>query len=192
MDEVISRTWWVLALQGLCALVFGILALLWPGITLLWLVVLFAAYALIAGAAAVVGAVNNRKSEEYWWLLLFLGLVSIAAGVIAVLHPDLTALVLVLLMGANALVSGVLQIVIAIQLRKVIEGEWLMVAAGIVSIAFGILVFLYPGAGALAMVWLISIYAVATGILLLAVAFRLKGLAKTASPKPPREAVGQH
>jgi uncharacterized membrane protein HdeD (DUF308 family) len=192
MDEVISRTWWVLALQGLCALVFGILALLWPGITLLGLVVLFAAYALIAGAAAVVGAVNNRKREEYWWLLLLLGLVSMAAGVIAVLHPDLTALVLVLLMGANALVSGVLQIVIAIQLRKVIEGEWLMVAAGSVSIAFGFLVFLYPGAGALAMVWLISFYAVLTGILLLAVAFRVKGLAKTVNQKPPRDAVGQH
>jgi uncharacterized membrane protein HdeD (DUF308 family) len=192
MDELISRTWWVLALQGLCTLVFGILALLWPGITLLWLVVLFAAYALLSGAAAVVGAINNRKSEEYWWLLLLLGLVSIAAGVIAVLHPDLTALVLVLLMGANALVSGVLQIVIAIQLRKVIRGEWLMVAAGIVSITFGVLVFLYPGAGALAMVWLISFYAVATGILVLAVAFRVKRLAKTASPRPSRGAVGQH
>lgn len=192
MDELISRTWWVLALQGLCALVFGILALLWPGITLLWLVVLFAAYALLSGAAAVVGAINNRKSEEYWWLLLLLGLVSIAAGVIAVLHPDLTALVLVLLMGANALVSGVLQIVIAIQLRKVIQGEWLMVAAGIVSITFGVLVFLYPGAGALAMVWLISFYAAATGILVLAVAFRVKRLPKTASPRPSREAVGQH
>jgi uncharacterized membrane protein HdeD (DUF308 family) len=192
MDELISRTWWVLALQGLCALVFAIVALLWPGITLLWLVVLFAAYALISGAAAVVGAVNNRESEEYWWLLLLLGLVSIAAGVIAVLHPDLTALVLVLLMGANAMITGVLDIVIAVQLRKVIRGEWLLAAAGIVSIAFGIFVFLYPGAGALAMVWLISFYAVATGILLLAVAFRIKGLAKPARPKPPREAVGQH
>jgi uncharacterized membrane protein HdeD (DUF308 family) len=192
MDELISRTWWILALQGLCALMFGILAVLWPGTTLLGLVVLFAAYALITGAAAVVGAVNNRKYEEYWWVLLLLGLVSIAAGVIAVLHPDLTALVLVLLMGANALVSGVLQIILAIQLRKVIEGEWLMAAAGIVSIVFGILVFLYPGAGALAMVFLISFYAVLTGILLLAVAFRLKGLGKAASSRPPRQAVGQH
>ena len=191
MIEAISRSWWILALQGLCAVAFGILALLWPGITLLWLVVLFAAYSLFAGSITVAGAVSNRKSEEYWWLLLLLGVVSIAAGVIAVFHPDLTALVLVLLMGANALVSGVLQIVIAIQLRKVIQGEWLMIAAGILSIAFGILVFLFPGAGALAMVWLISVYAVATGILVLTVAFRVKGLAKRAS-SPPRGAVGQH
>ena len=174
MDELVSRTWWVLALQGLCALVFGILALLWPGITLLWLVVLFAAYALIAGAATVVGAVNNRKSEEYWWLLLLLGLISIAAGVIAVLHPDLTALVLVLLMGANAIATGVLDIAMAIRLRKVIRGEWLLILAGLVSIAFGVLVFVFPAAGALALVWLISIYAIASGILLFVVGWRLR------------------
>lgn len=192
MEDLISRTWWVLALQGACALAFGILALLWPDITLLWLVALFAAYALIAGVMTVVGVVRNRRREEYWWLLLLLGLSSIAAGVIAVLHPDLTALVLVLLMGANALVNGVLHIALAIQLRKVIRGEWLMVAAGIVSIVFGILVFLFPGAGALALVWLISAYAILIGILLLAVALRARALAKASGRRPRREAVRQH
>ena len=192
MEDLISRTWWVLALQGACALAFGILALLWPDITLLWLVALFAAYALIAGVITVVGVVRNRRREEYWWLLLLLGLSSIAAGVIAVLHPDLTALVLVLLMGANALVNGVLHIALAIQLRKVIRGEWLMVAAGIVSIVFGILVFLFPGAGALALVWLISAYAILIGILLLAVALRARALAKASGRRPRREAVRQH
>ena len=192
MEDLISRTWWVLALQGACALAFGILALLWPDITLLWLVALFAAYALIAGVMTVVGVVRNRRREEYWWLLLLLGLSSIAAGVIAVLHPDLTALVLVLLMGANALVNGVLHIALAIQLRKVIRGEWLMVSAGIVSIVFGILVFLFPGAGALALVWLISAYAILIGILLLAVALRARALAKASGRRPRREAVRQH
>ena len=192
MEDLISRTWWVLALQGACALAFGILALLWPDITLLWLVALFAAYALIAGVITVVGVVRNRRREDYWWLLLLLGLSSIAAGVIAVLHPDLTALVLVLLMGANALVNGVLHIALAIQLRKVIRGEWLMVAAGIVSIVFGILVFLFPGAGALALVWLISAYAILIGILLLAVALRARALAKASGRRPRREAVRQH
>ena len=192
MEDLISRTWWVLALQGACALAFGILALLWPDITLLWLVALFAAYALIAGVMTVVGVVRNRRREDYWWLLLLLGLSSIAAGVIAVLHPDLTALVLVLLMGANALVNGVLHIALAIQLRKVIRGEWLMVAAGIVSIVFGILVFLFPGAGALALVWLISAYAILIGILLLAVALRARALAKASGRRPRREAVRQH
>ena len=192
MEDLISRTWWVLALQGACALAFGILALLWPDITLLWLVALFAAYALIAGVMTVVGVVRNRRREEYWWLLLRLALSSKGAGVIAVLHPDLTALVLVLLMGANALVNGVLHIALAIQLRKVIRGEWLMVAAGIVSIVFGILVFLFPGAGALALVWLISAYAILIGILLLAVALRARALAKASGRRPRREAVRQH
>src|SRR5258706_8633506 len=108
MNELLHRTWWVLALRGLIALLFGILALAWPSLTLLVLVALFAAYALICGIAALVGSVNNRKKDDDWWLILLLGLVSIGAGVIAVVHPDLTTLVLVLVMGANALVTGIL------------------------------------------------------------------------------------
>ena len=144
------------------------------------------------GTASLYDLPLARALGENWWLLLLLGLSSIAAGVIAVLHPDLTALVLVLLMGANALVNGVLHIALAIQLRKVIRGEWLMVAAGIVSIVFGILVFLFPGAGALALVWLISAYAILIGILLLAVALRARALAKASGRRPRREAVRQH
>src|SRR5437016_5238945 len=140
MNELLLRSWWMLALRGLVALLFGILALLWPGITLLWLVALFAAYALIGGAVSVIGAVRNRKSDEEWWLILLLGLVSIGAGAITIFHPALTALVLVLVMGANALVTGILDIAVAIRLRKEIRGEWLLGLAGIVSIVFGILV----------------------------------------------------
>src|SRR5258705_402988 len=118
MDKFISRSWWMLALRGAIALAFGILALAWPGLTLLWLVALFAVYALLVGVVSLVGAIRNRRSAEDWWLVLLLGLVSAGAGVIAVLHPDLTALVLVLLMGANALVTGILDIAVAIRLRK--------------------------------------------------------------------------
>jgi uncharacterized membrane protein HdeD (DUF308 family) len=174
MNELLLQSWWMLALRGAIAVLFGVLAVLWPGITLLWLAALFAAYALIGGAVSIIGAVKNRKSDEEWWLILLLGLVSLGAGVIAVLHPGLTALVLVLIMGANALVTGVLDIAVAIRLRKVIRGEWLLILAGIVSIVFGVLVFLFPGAGALALVWLISVYAIVTGVLLLALAFRAR------------------
>ena len=183
MNELLLRSWWMLALRGAIALLFGVLAVLWPGITLLWLAALFAAYALIGGAVSVIGAVKNRESDEEWWLILLLGLVSLGAGVIAVLHPGLTALVLVLIMGANALVIGVLDIAVAIRLRKVIRGEWLLILAGIGSIVFGVLVFLFPGAGALALVWLISVYAVVTGVLLLALAFRARMWARTAGLK---------
>lgn len=174
MNQMLSQSWWMLALRGAVAVVFGILAIAWPGLTLLWLVALFAAYALIAGAVSTYAAVKNRRSDEDWWLVLLLGLVSIGAGVVAVLHPDLTALVLVLVMGANALLTGVLDIAIAIRLRRVIRGEWLLILAGIVSIVFGVMVFLFPAAGALALVWLISFYAVLTGVLLLAAAFRAR------------------
>jgi uncharacterized membrane protein HdeD (DUF308 family) len=162
------------ALRGAVAMLFGVLALVWPGLTLLWLVALFAAFALLGGGASVVGAFQNRKSDDHWWLALLLGLVSLGAGVIAIIHPALTALVLVLLMGANAIATGVLDIALAIRLRKAIRGEWLLVLAGIVSIVFGVLVFLFPGAGALALVWLISVYAIASGVLLLIVAFQLR------------------
>ena len=186
MDELLARSWWMLALRGVIALVFGILAFLWPGLTLLTLVALFAAYALLNGVVSIAGAAMNRRYDREWWLILILGMVSIFAAVVALSRPGLTALVLVLLMGANALVTGVLDIATAIRLRKVIRGEWLLILAGLASVVFGILVFFFPGAGALALVWLISAYAIATGILLLALAFRARrwGAASTASFRP--------
>jgi uncharacterized membrane protein HdeD (DUF308 family) len=148
MDEVVSGIWWVLALQGLCALLFGILGLVSPAVMLLWLLVLFASYALLGGAVAVLGAavmvgvVESRRRSEDSWLLLLLGLVGSAASVSAVLHPDLTALVLVLLIGANAAVSGLLQIAMGIRLRRIVGGHRILVGAGVASVVFGGVVFL--------------------------------------------------
>lgn len=174
MDDLLRHSWWMLALQGVLAITFGVLALLWPGATLLVLVALFAAWALISGVASMVAAVKHRNADNGWWLVLLLGIVSIAAGVIAVLNPGITIFVLVLLMGVNALVTGVLQIVMAIRLRKAIEREWLLALAGTVAVIFGVLVFLFPAAGAFALVWLVSFYAMLTGMLLLALAFRAR------------------
>jgi uncharacterized membrane protein HdeD (DUF308 family) len=165
---------WMLMLRGVIAIVFGLLALAWPGLTLLLLVGLFAAYALLGGGVSVAAAFKLRGAERKWWLPLLLGIVSIAAGIYAVVYPALTALVLVLVMGANAIVTGALDIAIAIRLRRVLRGQWLLVLSGIVSIVFGVLVFAFPGAGALAMVWLISLYAVVTGVLLFALGLRTR------------------
>jgi uncharacterized membrane protein HdeD (DUF308 family) len=178
MDDLLSRSWWMLALHGIAALLFGVLAWIWPGITMFWLVVFFAAYALVVGVSSVVAAINNRKTANDWWLLLLLGLAAIGAAVITVLYPALTALVLVLLIGANALVTGALQIALGIRLRKTIRNEWLLILTGVISIAFGVLVCLFPGAGALAMVWLIGSYATFTGVLLLVLAFRVRASTK--------------
>jgi uncharacterized membrane protein HdeD (DUF308 family) len=175
MDDLLQRSWWMLALRGAAAIVFGILAIMWPGITLMVLVALFAAYAVVSGIFTIIAAVQNRKSDQGWWMLLLLGIVSVAAGVVAVVFPGITALVLVLLMGANALVTGVLDMAIAIRLRKAIQGEWMLILAGIVSVVFAILVFMFPGAGALALVWMVSFYAIVSGVLLLALGVRMKG-----------------
>lgn len=180
MDDFFVRSWWVLALRGLCGVVFGVLAVMWPELTLLTLIALFAAYALVNGVASVVGAVRHRSKDDDWWLPLLLGIISIGAGVIAVLSPTVTTLVLVLVIGANALVTGVLDIVAAIRLRKTITGEWLLALSGVASVVFGAAVFLFPAAGALALVWLISLYALVSGALLLASAFRTRALAKGA------------
>ena len=174
MHNLLSNSWRELAWRGAISLVFGILAAFWPGLTLLWLMTLFVAYALISGSASAIAAIKNRQSNRDWWLLLLLGLMSVAAGVLALIYPDRTAVFLVLLIGATALASGIIDIVMAVRLRKVIRGEALLILNGIISVAFGVFVFFSPGAGALALIWLISIYAIASGVLLLALAYRAR------------------
>ncbi len=133
----------------------------------------FAAYAIVTGGVAIIGALKNRD-DRGWWLVLLLGIVSVAAGVIAIFYPAITALALIIVIGVNAFFSGLLDIAMAIRLRKEIEGEWLLGLAGIVSILFGAFVIILPGAGALALVWLIAVYAMATGILFMVLGFRLR------------------
>ncbi|SET23259.1 Uncharacterized membrane protein HdeD, DUF308 family [Nitrosospira multiformis] len=174
MNELLSKSWRSLALRGFISLVFGILAAFWPEITLLWLLVMFAAYALIQGVASAVAAFKSRKTYHDWWLMLLWGVVGIGAGVTAFMLPNLTAVVLVLIIGATALASGIVDIAMAIRLRKVIRGEGFLILNGIISIAFGMFVFFFPGAGALALVWMIAIYAIVSGLLLLALAWRAK------------------
>jgi len=138
------------------------------------LVAFFAAYAFVVAAVYIAAAVKNRNIDKGWWLVLLLGLVALAAGALTVFYPLVTAVVLVLLMGANAFVSGILDLAIAIRLRRELRNKGLLVFSGIVSIIFGLLVMLYPGAGALALVWLVSFHAIVTAMLLLSIAFALR------------------
>jgi uncharacterized membrane protein HdeD (DUF308 family) len=189
MRQLLANSWWVLALRGTAGLLFGILALVWPGLTLLFLVALFAAYAILSGAVALAGALRNRR-DRGWWLALVLGIVSLAAGILAVFYPAITAIALVIVMGVNAALSGVLEIAMAVRLRDEIRGrgEWLLGLAGFVSILFGAFVLLFPGPGALALVWLVALHAIAIGILFLIAAFRLRASARTTAGLPPRGA----
>ena len=186
MDRLLSEYWWILVLRGAAALIFGVLAVLWPGVTLLVLIALFSAYAIVTGIAELVGAFRHRGAEG-WWLVLLLGVVSVAAGVIAVIYPAITALVLVLVIGFNAIFSGVIDIAMAIRLRKEIRNEWLLALAGILSIVFGAMVVLVPGAGALALIWLIAAYAIVIGILFIVLGFRVRSWARSRE-RPPHGA----
>ncbi len=176
MLEKFTRNWWMFALRGLIAVIFGILALIWPGQTLLALVLLFGAYALVDGIFAVVAGIAFHRYFERWWAVLLEGLAGIIFGVLTFLWPNITALVFLYLIAAWALVTGVLEIVAAIQLRRVITGEWRLVLSGILSILLGVALFVFPGAGAVSLVWLIGIYAIVFGISLIALAFRLRSL----------------
>jgi uncharacterized membrane protein HdeD (DUF308 family) len=171
----LARNWWALALRGLAAILFGILAFAWPGITLFVLVLFFGAYMFADGIFAIVAAVRAAGEEERWWLLLIQGILGVLAGLVAFFWPGLTALALLYFIAAWAIVTGILEIVAAIRLRREIEGEWALGLSGALSVIFGVLLVVLPApAGLLSLVWLVGAYAVATGVLLLILAFRVR------------------
>src|SRR5215469_4972806 len=171
---LLTRNWWALMVRGIVALLFGFLAFVWPGITLGVLVLLFGAYALVDGIFAVVAAIDNKGTERKWWTLLIEGFLGIAVGVVTFMWPHITALTLLYLIGIWAIVTGVFEIAEAIRLRKVIKHEWLLALAGIASIIFGVFLFAFPRAGALAVVWWIGAYAIFFGVMMLTLGLRLR------------------
>jgi uncharacterized membrane protein HdeD (DUF308 family) len=178
MEPVLVHNWWSLVLRGMIAMLVGVLTFIWPGITLQAIVLLFGAYALLDGAMNITGAWYASRARERWGALVLQGIVGIAAAAIAVLWPGITLFALVMLVAAWALVTGSLQLVAAVRLRKYITGEWLLALGGILSIAFGILVMLAPIAGALVIALWVGAYALVFGTLLVALGFRLRGSAR--------------
>ena len=172
--EVLSRNWRWVVLRGVVAILFGIGALLWPGITLAALVLLFGAYAFMDGLLMIVWSIAHRRRESHWLTLIGGGLFGIAAGLVTLFWPGITAVALLVVIAAWAIATGTAMIVAAIQLRKAITGEWRLVLAGLLSVAFGVILIVRPGAGALAMMLWIGAYAIATGILLIGLGFRLR------------------
>jgi uncharacterized membrane protein HdeD (DUF308 family) len=162
-----------LVLRGLAAIAFGVLALVWPGLTLWALVVLFGAYLLVDGISTLVGVLTHREAVGGRGLLVLFALVSVAAGLLTLVWPHITALALLFVIAGWAFVTGVLHLVAAVELRKQITNEWLFVLSGIVSVVFAVLLVITPGAGALAITWVIGWLSLLRGVLLLALAWRL-------------------
>jgi len=178
LAKVISDNWWLLLLRGLVAVLFGVLTWLQPGISLAALVLLFGAYAFADGILGVWAAISGRKQHEDWWVLLLWGFVGIGVGIMTFLVPGVTALALLFYIAIWAIASGVLQIVVAIRLRREIADEWLLLLAGLASIVFGALLMLRPAAGALAVLWLIATYAVVFGALLVILSFQARSFGR--------------
>jgi len=174
MIETLTHNWGWVVLRGVVALLFGALALFYPAVTLAVLIVWFGVYAFVDGMFLVISAIANRRGEPRWGVLVLGGLLGVAAGLVAFFMPALTALTLLLIIAAWSVVIGVDEIIAAIRVRKEIRGEWLLVVAGLLAVAFGVILFVEPGVGALALLLWIGAYAVVRGILLIALGFRLR------------------
>ena len=171
MLHLLARHWWALALRGVFAVLFGLLTFFIPGITLLTLVLLFGAYAILDGIFDIVSAV---RAPGHHWPLILEGVVGIIIGILTFLWPGITTMVLLYLIAFWAIFTGILEIVAGIRLREVIANEWLLILMGVLSVLFGFLILIFPGAGALAIVIWIGAYALLFGIMLIALAFLLR------------------
>lgn len=189
------HNWWVVLVRGIAAILFGIGTLLIPGVSIAVLVLVFAGYALVTGALTIVSAIRGRSTDEPRWALAMEGILGLAAGAFTLSRPGITALALVLCIGAWAFVTGILEIMTAVRLRKVIEGEWLLVLSGVASIVLGLALLLFPAAGAVAVVLWIGAYALFFGVLLVALGLRLRSF-KQGPPeigtRPDIEGTPQH
>lgn len=179
MMDVLTQKWWVVALRGIIAVVFGILALVYPGMTLLSMALVFGAYAFVDGVFAIVSAFGSRGREAVWYVLD--GILGIAVGVATFFFPGVAAQALVYLIGVWAILTGVFEVIAGFELP--IKRDWLLVIAGIASIIFGVLVFVYPISGALAITWLVGVYALVFGVSMFVFGIRLRGMRGSLTPQ---------
>jgi uncharacterized membrane protein HdeD (DUF308 family) len=179
----LSRDWWHFAVRGVLAIVFGLMALIWPDSTKIALVLLFGAFVLADGIFTMATGIESRKFFKQWWTLLLEGLTGIVIAVLAFVWPEVTARVLLYFIGAWAILTGIFEIMAAIELRDLIVGESVMMLYGLLSIVLGVLLFAFPEAGAVSLAWAIGFYAIFAGIMEIVFAFRLRGLGRQLESK---------
>jgi uncharacterized membrane protein HdeD (DUF308 family) len=178
MLGIIAQGWWMLLIRGVAAIAFGLLTFFWPAITLFVLIILFAAHAVVDGAMAIALGLQLRKQVDStpWLPITLMGVISVAADVVAIAWPALTAAVLLFLIAGWAIARGVFEVVAAVHFRKVIENEWFLGLAGVLSVMFGVSLIAWPRAGLLSLMWLVGSFSIAFGVLMCLLAFRLRGL----------------
>jgi uncharacterized membrane protein HdeD (DUF308 family) len=172
-SSVLAQNWWVVALRGVLAIIFGVIAVFWPGITLLSLVLLFSAYMLVDGVLAIISAVRSTGRGGRWLLLVIEGLLRVGAGVLAFLWPAITVFVFVIILAAWSIVSGSIMVAVALRMNRAYGRGWMGIG-GLLSALLGILLIIAPPVGALILTVWIGIYAIVFGIVLLALSFRLR------------------
>lgn len=180
--DILGQRWMFVLVRGIAAIAFGVLTWIRPGLSLATLVFFFGAYALFDGILATTTAIEGRDEQEHWWLLLLAGLVGVGIGILTFITPGVTAIALLFYIAVWAIARGVLDIAVAIRVRKEVDGEWRLILCGLASVAFGVLLMVRPGAGALTALWLIGSYAVAFGVLLVLLAFKVRALGQRLAP----------
>jgi uncharacterized membrane protein HdeD (DUF308 family) len=180
MLTFLSRYWWVLVVRGVLAILLGIFTFVWPFQTIAALVLAFGALAVTDGAFAIVAAFAGRKLTSDWWVVLLQGLLGIGVGAMTLLNPAITGVALLIYIAAWSVGLGALQIVAAVKLRHEITGEWWLALGGVLGVAFGVLLMMYPAQGALAVLWMIGGFALAWGVTLMVGGFDVRRLHKDA------------
>lgn len=174
MLHALARNWWALLIRGIAAVIFGILAFVWPGATVFALVILFGAYAFVDGIFALISAVRAAEAKQRWWAFALEGIVGLIIAAIVVFHPGIAALALYFTIAIWAIITGILEIVAAVQMRQLIQNEFWLILGGILSIIFGVLLYIFPQYGFRTVILLIGFYAILFGIVMIVFSFRLR------------------
>ncbi len=178
MLQTMARSWWLFVLRGVAAIIFGVLAFISPGATILALVLVFGVYAVVDGVLAVIASFQIREAVPQWWVVLLEGLAGVVVGIVALVYPQVTAGALLLLIAFWAVFTGIMEIIAAIRLRREIDNEWSLGLSGILSVILGIILVVFPVTGAVGLIWAIGLYAIFFGLLMLYLAFRVRGFSR--------------
>jgi uncharacterized membrane protein HdeD (DUF308 family) len=181
LSDILSRYWWATLLRGVTSVLFGLVVFAWPGMSVLTLTLLFGVFVLVHGIGNIAAAIGGRDESESWWVLLLTGGVGICAALVTLISPGITAVTLLFLIAVWAIVTGFLEVVTAVELRREIEGELWLGLGGLITIAFGVFLLARPEMGALAVVWIIACYAVGFGAIQIVEAFEARALFRNIS-----------